>query len=629
MRILVSAIAFHPPGTATWSVPIRQNESIAISVPEWTRGAGGPSKAAYVRDQLPPVIPIVARFATDQPGTFTLTIRAVVREGDPAFVPQPAQVTFANGDSGWGTLTLDTAAIQTGGVKRSNVKWGWQYHIGSGDWTDFDETSHQFYILLSTPTAPWTVLPDSPLNVSLPWTEVLDIACEFAKGTDNRVDAASQVTKAVFALGDKGLLSYDAEVGAPHYTVLGVPHFLCTAFLERLSGQFGAGPLVNCSDCGTIVSTLANALGTDLWQSKMGMIGPGFKLNPFLAIGSDAWLINKDFGFHEVAWTGDCFESDSVYDACLKIDSDENPAIPPQTPNLPVHQTFGSPGQAGTYRAQIAAFQDQQSCAPQPTLRIRRPVSARAVLAGAPLPESALRSVEARLASPNLEPDAAASRHFAIGFHFSGSEFQDWSLGQVRQLQTAPESHAPLGVARVAAGTKVTISWWHSKSDADTAVRIDSFDAPSPQEAAQTLLRIVADIEIPQLERLPSAADKAADKAVDKDGGAMFQSPNGALGLLLRGNQVHVVRPASKKHVNVLPLLQRVDEMLTSGGAPLTPEAVLLLTTGRVRTPVTGWIRLETEGASIRRENGVTRVRSRVPGARILAFHAGPPGPNA
>src|SRR5215831_15183622 len=207
MKISVDAIAFHPSGTASWSVPIRQNESVPIVVPEWTRGSPTPSKAAYVRDQLPPLIPMVARFAADQLGAFAATIRAVVPDGSLAFVPLPAQVTFVNGDSGWRMFALATAAIQAGGVTNAVVKWAWQYRIGSGDWIDFAETRHQFYVLLSTPTAPWTVFPDSPLNLSLPWTDVLDIACKFARGAEDRVSAAGQITQAVLALGETGVLS--------------------------------------------------------------------------------------------------------------------------------------------------------------------------------------------------------------------------------------------------------------------------------------------------------------------------------------------------------------------------------------------------------------------------------------
>ena len=66
--------------------------------------------------------------------------------------------------------------------------------------------------------------------------------------------------------------------------------FDATHFLERLKGGLGNGIYVNCTDCATITSTFANALGADLWQSRMeppaGSLSFGFDLNPMLGIGS-------------------------------------------------------------------------------------------------------------------------------------------------------------------------------------------------------------------------------------------------------------------------------------------------------------------------------------------------------
>jgi len=44
----------------------------------------------------------------------------------------------------------------------------------------------------------------------------------------------------------------------------------------------GLGEKVNCTDSANTVSTLANLLGCDLWQSRMGW---SFDLNPLIAIG--------------------------------------------------------------------------------------------------------------------------------------------------------------------------------------------------------------------------------------------------------------------------------------------------------------------------------------------------------
>ena len=62
----------------------------------------------------------------------------------------------------------------------------------------------------------------------------------------------------MYALGTSAI-SYSCNFGAPpNYSFMA---FDCTAFLERLAGLPGNGRNVNCSDCATIVSSFANALG--------------------------------------------------------------------------------------------------------------------------------------------------------------------------------------------------------------------------------------------------------------------------------------------------------------------------------------------------------------------------------
>jgi hypothetical protein len=117
------------------------------------------------------------------------------------------------------------------------------------------------------PTGPWQQAPYNAVNKQVPWTEVLDYACSWAAGAMTADDAAGKVTDAVHNLGP-GTFRYDCPGGgSPRYAS---PGFDCTAFLDRLRGGAGNGVYVNCSDCATIVSTFANALGADLWQSRMG-----------------------------------------------------------------------------------------------------------------------------------------------------------------------------------------------------------------------------------------------------------------------------------------------------------------------------------------------------------------------
>ena len=128
------------------------------------------------------------------------------------------------------------------------------------------------------------------------------------------------------------------------------------------------------------MSTFANLLGCDLWQSRMG--AGFFHLNSMLGIGSNVWQPcchgidgwADGFGYHEVAWTGACDSSEFVYDACLEVDGDADPTAAPHTPLLPVHIQFGNPGSL-LYRDRLATPADRGNCAPLPGSRARRPVS--------------------------------------------------------------------------------------------------------------------------------------------------------------------------------------------------------------------------------------------------------------
>jgi hypothetical protein len=199
---------------------------------------------------------------------------------------------------------------------------------------------------------------------------VLEYACRWARLTHRRDSAAARVTRAVYDLGPS-IVEYDCPGGGSTHYALGA--FNCTAFLERLRGGIGNGVYVNCTDCATILSTFANVLGCDLWQSRMGW---GFDLNPLLAIGSSVWQTACGWGafsYHEVAWKGACTANEEVCDACLQVDGDPDPTTPPHTPLLPVNLRFGNPGD-GVYRDRLATPAGRPNCAPQPTTRQRRAI---------------------------------------------------------------------------------------------------------------------------------------------------------------------------------------------------------------------------------------------------------------
>jgi len=367
-------------------------------------------------------------------------------------------------------------------------------------------------------------------------------------------------------------------VGAPHYTVLGTPRFLCDAFLDRLRGGEGAGPLVNCSDCATIVSTFANLIGADLWQSKMGMVATGFQLNPILAIGDDQWsTVWGSFAFHEVAWSGDCTEIDTVYDACLQTDKDQNPTKAPHVPSLPVNMVFGTPG-SGQYRDQIASPTDRDKCVPQPAFRVRRSISSQST-PFSPSISSELHLTLAERAKSDEATVAPIEEDFFVGFFFFGSELPGWLPANTASFYGDEQAPAVLvGISNESQKInqfRVLVSTWRSAKKPATRLRVESIETTSSRHARQTLIRVASEIECPMLEFM----DRNAPREIT------LKSRNNAIVLFTRGNLVHIVRSAGREIVDVRKEVEILDNWLTSAGSQPAELGLEISPETRLRSP--------------------------------------------
>jgi hypothetical protein len=410
VSVFLEAIKLNHDGAAATSdaLNIRRNKTTAVNVPEWVRGASTTPEdapAAYsIAETKGNTLTIQARFTTDVQKLKKkgMQIRAVDPTSKPSGGPgcsggcsgflqwlgwliqllagnvlgdvKARWVSFDN--SGWSafeTFQLQHVRLWDVGVGIHTTSWRWQYREKQNDpWTDFATSEHRIYVLLEIPKAPWQQTPYTSANTQLPWTDVLDRACMWAVGATTRDQAAEKVTRNVYGLGPS-IVEYDCPNGGSSWYSGG--SFSCTAFLDRLAGGPGLGKYVNCSDCATIVSTFANAVGCDLWQSRMGYY---FDLNELLAIGSNVWQTACGWGgfsYHEVAWKDGCTANDPVWDACLQVDGDGDPTTAPHTPLLPANLRFGTPGSMD-YLDRLVTPATRAACQPQPgTTRQRRMVA--------------------------------------------------------------------------------------------------------------------------------------------------------------------------------------------------------------------------------------------------------------
>ena len=339
------------------AIPVQFRGS-PVPTPEWVLG-GHNYPAAYPMGTLVRVEVRLRRQAGYVPGNY-----AIGATGNHGGIRR-ATITPVFDPSGFSApITLEFMWPLPGSVETLRVTLDWYARPtpAPGVQVGVGSTSHPIYTLLRRPTvAPWTG--------SRLWVKALDRACSWAAGSSGPDEAAAAITA---GYNGSGVVSYDTLIGATAY---GTGQFVLTQMLERLAGGIGLGDKVNCTDSANTVSTLANVLGCELWQSQMGSF---FGLNPVIAIGYKHWEVPFDgsFSYHEVAWKGGANVNDPVFDGCLHVDSDTDPTTAPHTALLPVNMLFGDCG-ALNYRRRLCppAPGGCAACQPQPgATRKRRPI---------------------------------------------------------------------------------------------------------------------------------------------------------------------------------------------------------------------------------------------------------------
>jgi hypothetical protein len=359
---------------------IRQdyNTAFDISNGEWVKG-GTNIPACYTTNKA---VTIKARF-TVQPASITsadiwaLSTDAGGSLGDVI----KTNVTFSGGVSSPEYVTFQMSGTTPHCIqKTTNDVWQWKMENvnGTGSATCDLNTSgvHSVYTILNEPVSPWVNTAGDQKNA---WKTALDLVCAsapWAGGETAVTGAASRITEAI---NGSGRFKYDIGSGAAMYLDGGT--IKCSLCIDRLNGGFGADELVNCTDCGNFITTFANLIGGELYSSKMYTLGVGFDTNPYSAIGRPAWTPPSwgwGFSYHEVGWTGACGDGDSIFDPCLKVDSNGDPSAAPRTELLPTGMMFsdGNQGAPYVYRESLASpgASGYGRCVAQPASKQRRPI---------------------------------------------------------------------------------------------------------------------------------------------------------------------------------------------------------------------------------------------------------------
>lgn len=614
MTVSLTAISFnHDASSAKISaLNIRRDLVDPVIVPEWRSGETSrpeDSLAAYaISEAVGHDVSVVAQLVTTAPEAGPYEVRAITPQPEDLpverlklflhpFVSENAsqldyqrafqqnyqqiQDAVAKGNvlgevaarsvspsvGGWSNVPLRLIGhrLFDAGVGIHCQTWLWQYRRNQNlPWRSLALTQHRIYTIIALPTLPWRqgAAVHSP---DVLWTRVLDYACLWAQGAQTAKEAAAEITRAVYGLG-KGVVQYDCVgAGASHYTTAILGHFNCLGLLDRLGGGIGMGSRVDCSDCATLVSTFANALGCDLWQSGMGMVSPFFEVNPILAIGSDRWQTpcgRPGFYFHEVAWTDSCGANDFVFDACLAVNAPSSVGGLSQS-LVPTDMKFGTPG-SGDYLDCLATAAGRKLCPPQPSSRLRRLL---ATVSEQPLAERIGSSLD--LLSEHLGFPAAKERvHpklplFVVNHTFKGDEFAGWTLLSRYQLPESPSR--PI----------LTQYLWSDDSIAGRLLNVNVYECSSESEARDLMVEVLAGFQLPM----------STDENEQPIGDMCFKK-NGDVVVFARGNLIVVMRAAGRKHINVLPLAQALDNGLSRRPPIRTSDAPVQLVISRPGEPV-------------------------------------------
>ncbi len=228
-------------------------------------------------------------------------------------------------EGGQATVRMATSPVPSIQRVDTDVKWHFEWQQTDGSYAPIADSEGtvtlRFYGVLGN--------EQGKTSPNLPWVAVVDEATGAIAGTARDANAARAAL--VQHVYEKMGLTYDRRAGASVYTRYsgtggwGTATFSLAEFLKRSRGR-----VVNCSDCGSILSTYANMIGA---KSHYAIIGWSFKLNPILGIGATMFGSPFDsgrlgFSYHAVTSPDATLHID---DATLAVDGDMDPTMAPHT----------------------------------------------------------------------------------------------------------------------------------------------------------------------------------------------------------------------------------------------------------------------------------------------------------
>lgn len=194
-------------------------------------------------------------------------------------------------------------------------------------------TTHTVYTIHDEPVLTTDATPTPPY---LAWVALVDLVAEWVDGPATADEIGGIVTEEVNTFFG---IQYDIYAGACHYTSGSTSSHTMemSDFLDDWDD--GSFSVVNCSDCGCLMSTFANAVGVDHTYEILGMSNR-IQLNYQIPIGR-SWQIPfyGSFRYHSVSTID---SGSSISDACCTLDDDSDPGSSPHVAILPQNMAYAT-----------------------------------------------------------------------------------------------------------------------------------------------------------------------------------------------------------------------------------------------------------------------------------------------
>jgi hypothetical protein len=368
--------------------------------------------------------------------------------------------------------------------------------------------------------------------------------------------AARRIEQGLFDLGGRADLPL-AYYGATQFTpsASGVLCFFLTKFLALLETNVSADRnKVNCTDCAAAVIAFANALGCSLALHRIRRAqGFGFDTNPTLKIGHGS-PTRDFFGQHDIAIRRGAIDSaHHVYDACLMVDRDTNPASAKKTDLGPAHGAkrgaFSVPSSKSfTYIQRLIARDDLLDCEGvdlnlpclDVCIDVQRP--------SPPLVElwNGFRLVIEAIAPPL--PVSAVDTISLAPVAVTGYQLYERVLQPIH-----------LAVLRNLVEQSVEFSYVATRGDDDRRLRISIGSASSASKARDALAWVLTQSDS------PPAPIRLETGAI---GDASFADDAAAAQFFVRGQVIACVRSIGRSPVPLTPIMQTLDDAFRTATGP-------------------------------------------------------------